>query len=481
MNKIYVLLIIIVSILVWTPILNQVPMGEGYYYFDRCQNQFLAPPDCPTTIWQYDNLARIIFQIMIPLFGDNIHYYMLAQLFIIILVYLTVYIMLLKITNNNFFALATTIVFLANYTGSFSMMATGNYQRFVQRVPNLIPIFASFYYLTKYYIENNYKPLLISLMLFTFGIYLAHHSVFMLPLFITFIFVKTIYAKISKLSILSSIAILSVFMLLSFLLTKNDHLTPDDGILSFVANTSQLFEKTSLQIANLIVPSEITRYIASHWPKAPLLYPFTIILNIFLIPISIAFLIPFLTKKKMTVQKQLLMSTIVALPLVCFLNLYSYGDGVPHPLKYFGEDRIYFIPSIYSSIIIGYFLSWLWKMKGNTFKILATVLLLATVLYNGYLINRDASVLYENSKKMETFISYVKSVTIDKNVKVAIIGPSHLLWPIYFTNLFYNTNENLVFALDSSKWNETNDKTKFDKMVLIDYVDKKIVEKKINE
>ena len=71
MKKISVLIIIIISLLIWKPILSQAPMGEGYYYFDKCQNQFMIQPDCKTSLWQYDNLARAIFQIFIPIFNNT--------------------------------------------------------------------------------------------------------------------------------------------------------------------------------------------------------------------------------------------------------------------------------------------------------------------------------------------------------------------------------------------------------------------------
>lgn len=472
MNKIYVLLIIIITLLVWRPILDLVPMGEGYYYFDSCQSQFLAPSHCLTTIWQYDNLARTIFQIIIPILGENIELYSLAQMVMMIFVYITFYVVLSTITKNKFFAFIVTLIFIANYTGSFSMMATGNYQRFVQRVPNLIPILISFYYLTKYFEKNILKNLGFSLALFVFGIFISHHSIFMIPLFISFIIIKT-----TKKSFLVNLTMIFFIGVSSIIITKSDHLKPTENIISFVKNTPQIVEKTYLQIPNLIVPTEFVRYFAKNWVNAPILFPFTKILNYTAIPIFLLLIVPLLTIKKKTNVTELYKASIITLPIVCFLNLYAYGDGAPHPLKSFGEDRIYFIASIFSSIILGTYVNFLWNSKNKLFKIASIGILLAIFFYNQRLIKTDMDKLRSNSLKMESFIEYVKLKTMDKNSKLTIIGPSHLMWPNQFTDYFYNTNENLEIILDSSNWNETIDKSDSKRIVLIDYKDDKVTER----
>lgn len=472
-------MIIIVSLVIWKPILNQVPMGEGYYYFDRCQNQFIAPSGCPTTIWQYDNLARISFQLMIPIFGDNIQLYMFTQLVVMTLVYLVLYLVLSKVTKNNFFAFSAVLIFLTSYTGSFSMMAIGNYQRFVQRVPNLIPLFVSFYYLTKYFDEKKLKNLLISLSIFIFSIFMSHHGIFVLPLFIIYITLKLVSEKINLKSLLINFVIILLFSVSTLLLTKTDQLAPKMGIIDYTLNTPQILEKTILQIPNLFIPTEIVRYIAKNWPIMPIPYPFTFVLKLFTIPLLLILLIPFFTVKKNTNLNILFKTSMIALPIVCFLNLYAYGDGAPHPLRDFGEDRIYFIASIYSSIVSGYFLAWLWNTRKKFLKTLSIILLTLSVVYNNYLINRDAIRLYDNSRKMESFVNYIKKETYDNKIKIAVVGPSHLLWPMQFVTLFYNTNNNLVFSLDSSDWKTSLEMSSFDKIRAIDYRDNKIIEEQI--
>lgn len=473
------MLLIIVSLLVWRPIFDQVPMGEGYYYFDRCQNKFVVPKDCPTTIWQYDNLARISFQAMIPVFKDNVHYYMFAQVGMMLILYITFYLVLSKVTKNPTLSFFTILIFLTNYTGSFSMMAIGNYQRFVQRVPNLIPILISFYFLTKYFDTKKFSDLAKSIVLYSLGFYLAHHSIFMLPLFAAYIFLKTVTQKINLKSVLTNLGCLAILAGLSVFLSSTDHFVPKQGIISFITTTPQIIEKTMLQIPNLLVPTEVAKLIAKNWPITPIPYPFSFVLKLFAIPLFLVLIISLFSVKNDTNAKIILKSAILALPVVCLLNLYSYGDGTPHPLRDFGEDRIYFIPSIYSSILLGYFINSLYNHKKIIIKLITVAILSVYIFYNSYLIQRDSKKLTQNSIKMKQFINYVKVITTDRNSKVMIIGPSHLLWPMQFVTLFYNTNNNLSFTLDSTNWNETISKSDYDKIKLVDYVDNKIIEKQI--
>jgi hypothetical protein len=451
------------------PVFGQVPMGEGYYYFDRCQNKFIVPADCPTTIWQYDNLARISFQAMIPLFKDNIHLYMFTQVFVSILLYIVMYLVLFKITKNSFFAFVSVLMFLSSHTGSFSMMAIGNYQRFVQRVPNLILVSTSFFLLNKFLENRKFKDLVYFCVSYLFSIYLAHHSLFMMPLFVVYIFFKKKrYIDIS----------LIIFIVISSLiLTKTDHFVPKGGIIEFIKNTPYIIDKTLLQIPNLIIPTELVRLIAKNWPIAPIPYPFTFILKLFLIPVLTLLVLPILFAKDKGNIKLLYLTVVISLPIVCFLNLYAYGDGAPHSLRDFGEDRIYFIPSIFSSIILGYYANLIWNNKNKLVKIFTILIITGNVLYNSYLIDRDANKLNETSQKMEMFINFVKNETEDRDIKLKIIGPSHLLWPMQFVTLFYNSNNNLVFALDSSSWDEIIKKQDFDRIEAIDYVEGKITRK----
>src|SRR5438270_430018 len=81
--------------------------------------------------------------------SSNIQDYLILELVIIAILYLSVYSVITLISKSKFIGISATIFFFANYVSSYYLLAEGNYQRFVQRVPNFIPAIFSFYYLFK--------------------------------------------------------------------------------------------------------------------------------------------------------------------------------------------------------------------------------------------------------------------------------------------------------------------------------------------
>ncbi len=464
MKRIYALLIIVVTLIVWKPIASQVPLGEGYYYFDHCQNTFVPRSDCPTTFWEYDNLARGVSQVEIFFFGDDIRLYMFAQLILMTLTYLALFFVLAKISNNDTFALFVTIFFATNFTGSYSMMAIGNYQRFLQRVPNLIPLFISFYFLDKYLNKNNIKDFIYSILLFGGSIFLAHHSVFMIPMFFVYL---AVFRVDGTRELFKRILICVSFFTLAILITKTDHLVPNGNLFNFIISNQYTVTKTALQLSNLLTPNGIVLWLAKNWPMGIIKFPYTSILMMLVYVYIPVLLIPFFVRGDKRINLIYKMA-VLTLPLVCLLNLYAYGGGVPDPLRNFGEDRIYFIPSIFGGIIYGYFAYSLFIVNRVT-KVITLVLLTTFVVYNNNMIFTNSQNLNSNSFKMSTFIQYVKRTTLNKSNKIAIIGPSHLLWPTTFLTNFYNQENNVVFYLDSENWLKETDGIDLDKIILVDY------------
>ena len=480
MKKISILLITIITLIIWRPIASQVPMGEGYYYFEKCQMQLTPSEDCASSLKQFDNLARISFKVMTGFFKDDLGMYMYSQIATMLLLYITFYLVLLKVTKNNAFALFTTIFFLSNHTGSFSMMATGNYQRFAQRVPNLIPMLISFSFFVKYMDKKRIVDLILFYLLFVGSLFLAHHGIFLLPLFIVYALVKTFSQKLTTKTIITPAMLILSIIVIAKIITGADHFVPKQNLFEFTTSTPHIFEKTVLQIPNLIIPSGITKFIATELVSPPLPYPFTNILRFWAIILAPLFLFTIYSLKNKSDIALLFRTAVFALPIVSLLNLYAYGDGTPDPLRNFGEDRIYFVSSIFSSLIVGTYSYLAWTGGKMISKIIVATILILYVTYNAILIGIGSNNIKPNSTKMETFITYTRANIANPNFKIAIIGPSHLLWPELFLSNFYNTNDNLLFILDSTDWLKSLDLNHWNKIVIVDYNDKepgKIIEK----
>lgn len=464
-------IIFTVEILLWHKILQQIPLGEGYYYFDYCQS-FFKNPGCSTTLWQYDNLARLLFQILIPFFRDNLSTYMVFQLFIMLLLYITFYFVIFKVSKSKSFGLFSSILFSANFVGSYSMMGTGNYQRFVQRVPNLIPLLISFLYLTKYLENKKIKELIISYTLFAISMFLAHHSTFLLPLFLIYPFAEIIFKKPRIKKFLKTVAISLPYVLLTAAITARDWHKPSMGVFEFLLSTDNLIKKVFYQIPTLLVPNDFMVHLAKHWPGQVILYPYSPIVGYLLIPVLTIVLLSFVRIYKNNIPlTKLYLTCASALPLMAFLNIYAY-NSTANPLKDFGEDRTYFIPSLAVAIIWAVWIKLLSPKNKSTAKIIYAIFAILFITYNINLIWKNMDDNQYKPSALNQFIKYSKTISPEFTNDSVIVAPSPLLWPANFINLFYG-NQKLIFVSFDEGWEEKIKPYKKDDVFILDYDYKK--------
>src|SRR5258708_5247624 len=82
-NWIFYLAITLITLFVWYKILNQTFLGEGYMYFNK--NLSLLSNFRLSAFTDYDNFAKIFFDITIPIFKDNLVLYQLSALIMVII------------------------------------------------------------------------------------------------------------------------------------------------------------------------------------------------------------------------------------------------------------------------------------------------------------------------------------------------------------------------------------------------------------
>src|SRR5437016_6128102 len=92
-------LLFAITFFVWGKILKQPFLGEGYFYFESWRS-FISPIIGMKVLWSYDNFARLFFELIIPIFRDNLFLYQLFALLTSALIYISLYWVLYKITNS---------------------------------------------------------------------------------------------------------------------------------------------------------------------------------------------------------------------------------------------------------------------------------------------------------------------------------------------------------------------------------------------
>lgn len=479
--------IIFLTILVWFKTLFQSPTGEGFYYFDHGQD-FISANGHISNLWGLDNFAKIMFDVLPIFFRDNLWLYFAFQLAVLILLNLTFFYFIKHFSKNTWISFSATIFFLSSYVGLFEMVGIGNYQRFAQRVPNLIPELLSFILLDKF-LEKGFsqkKLLFYSIALFSLSILMGHFSTFLLPLFMIYPVIKSIFNRQSTINIAVSCLVAVIYLGVNFMLVSQDPLKPDTNIVAFIQTQGilNLLQKIALQAGNIVIPPFIIEKVAAI--SSP--YRDTIIL--LTIPIASILCLGFFVVRKVLPKFTIVyLVSIVLIPILLFLNLYL-GKVDPEfnmrgyyyyftPTFFTNQidtiqvkgDRYYLVPMFFLAIIYATLIWSTLSLFIKSDRIKKTLLITITAIYYVYntsLIWHHLDNLQPISEIMKKYIAYNKSISNQFNSQTTVVSTRALIWPASFIRTFYG-NQDMQFVLFTGDW-ESEIKSRDRKNVfIIDY------------
>ncbi len=481
-NWLLIITITLLTTLTWHKLLNQAFLGEGYYYFDR-QQDFINQGGKLAETYHPDLFARALFDILPPIFGDQIFLYLAFQLFVMILLNITIFYFVKFFTKNNLIAFVATVIFLSSYMANFEMLGVGQYQRFAQRIPILIPLLLSFIQLAKYLETKKLIFYFLSISLFAVSVFFGHFATFLLPLFFIYPIIYQLFEKITIRNFLTAFSISFSFVFINYLIILQDHLKPNTSFGDFLISKGilPLIEDIILQLGNMVIPPFIIEKVAS------ISNPYTLTLIILTIPIIALFVlgIKFIDKKD-TRLKLIYLSSLVFIPSLLFLNLYlgkvNPGFNISGYHYYFTPpfyidqlhastvkgDRYYLVPYIFISILFSFLLWLIWK-KGLIGKIIILPILLFYFTYNLKLIWNNLDAIQPISNVMKNYIQFTKSNSSKFDNNTIIIAPRDLIWPSSFIRAFYGKPE-MQFYLINDNWKSL---TENKKVLIFDYDYKK--------
>ncbi len=439
-----ILSIIFLTFLAWHKVLNQVFQGEGYMYFDPAQ-QFIDWHGL-YGIWKYNNLARGLFDVFMPIFKDNIQSYQILMIVLMDGVYLSLYFVLEKITNSKIIAWATALFFALNYSASFTLLGIGNYQRFAERVPLFIPLVFSFYFLYLSFTKKSLLNYFLSLGLYSLAVFLGHFASLLLPLFFIFPFIELIDHKRSKKEIILRLLSAGLFVIVTSQIISHSDQPASSGLINFLLHEPNLIERTFYQIPMFMVPLDAFPLINKlffdphlHEPYTLLVHYATIIcLGIYLI----GFFLVFKNSRHLIV---LFLTSFIAMVLCMFL--YIYIDPRLNVLKNFGQDRYYFIPSLLAAISWAIILNSVSK-KIVISRILTFLAVSAFVIYNTNTIWSNIDKIQYQSVELKRFIDYTISLSPQFNDQTILVTPSYLQWALPIITEFHSPKGLTVVGTD---------------------------------
>lgn len=456
------LLIVSLTIFVWHKILSQMFLGEGYMYINP--NQYLLSGKGFPKLWGYDNFARLFFQFLSSLFRENIQAYQIAALIVAIILFLTFYIVISKITKDKFVGFTATVFLSVNYVALFEYLAAGNYQRFIQRFPNFIPIFISFFFLWKYLNKKRLIYLLASLSLYTLAVLMGHFSILLLPFLIIFTIVQMFNNKITIRTLSSRIIICLVFTFISFYLTRHSEQSPAYNILSFFSIEKGLFERVVLQIPMVTVPLNLMNSFGKLFPELTSFSNATLI--IFLIPCLILYFGgAILVVKRLPKLRSIYLTSLFSMFAVILLYIYVDPRLVVQA-GVLGQNRYYLPPSFFAVIMWAIILKCLLFKKRVLYLLMSFGIMSIFIYYNTIAIWKDIYAIQYQSEMFKRFISYVKDHPNGMDSNSIIVAPYYLMWPAPLISQYISPGTEI--SLSSEGW-EKNFWPQKNKVFVFDY------------
>lgn len=394
----FILLIATITAFVWKGVINQTIEGEGYYYF--------SSHTAPNFLLQFDNFPKFATFVIEKLFGGNVEPYMWVLFITIILVNISIYLFVKGITKSRAVAFLSALYAGVQYKSSFQLYARGHFQWFLQRVPEIFPVFASLFFLNKFVDNKKVKFYLLSFLFFALGLFMSHYSTFFIFFYPGFLITSAILKRKGLGDRLSLIALSLPFIIFNYLIVKfsslgNAVIRGGESFFVFLQTGFDIVHKVLYQLVAVTTPFAFLKFLAEKYK-----FTFQLLIPKLFIPVIAFYLLTFLYfwRKKIKYFNFLLGILIVLLGhlfLVVFIGRLNVYNEVE-------EGRYYFLPGIYIGIIISTLAYYLFiHNKRGILKILGIAIVAALmtmkVVTNYKFINKkmtDRQPYYTSNKLM---------------------------------------------------------------------------------
>lgn len=428
--------LIIVS---WHKIIFTTFTGEGYYYFP---NGFFSQGF--PNYFNYDEGARLLFDIFKVTFRDNIFFYHLFLLIILVILGFVFYFMVHKLTNNKSIALLSTILFTINGWSLLEFLGMGAYQEFAQRLVWFPLLFVSFIFFIKYFKTKKNRHLVYSITIYTLSLYLAEFSVFFLPFYLTYIISFYVFKrKFGRQDLIKFFLILAYIIVTVIIM----YLDKTVGRVGFIQGNFIvfLFEKRVeiidlilRQLVILTIPSQIIHALLNNTHQAVYFQKMRLFLYAPVLLLYLGSL--WLVLKKSKNLRTIALSSLIFIPIVFTLNIFVREE---YMLVYEDGSRYMFVPSIGFSIFWGIFIYTF--CRRNLLLKIGSVFLLSWILINMEVISAGIERYESRFNGTKISLEYIKSISPQFSDDSIVIIPSVLgdYGPDY-VKYFYAKRNNFV-------------------------------------
>ncbi len=184
---ILIILLLFLPLFTWRHLPTLQFQGEGFYYFTR-MDQTLSIKSVIGPLQEYrkhyEAFAISFFNLVGPIFKDQVDLYMWFMFIVMLLIDFTFYILVRVVTGGKLTAAVAFILFSLSFIGTYDMYSSGGYQYFIQRGILLLPLFISFIFLYKYIKSKKIGFFIIALALYLMSIIMGFYGTWFLAPFI---------------------------------------------------------------------------------------------------------------------------------------------------------------------------------------------------------------------------------------------------------------------------------------------------------
>lgn len=409
-------IIFVLILLAWHKIFFQTPMGEGFFYFSHG----LAEINFPSV--RYDTGARMACDIFKFFFQDNLQFFQVFIVMIILLSSALFYWLIYETTNNKIISLIASIIFGVNFIGNYEMFAIGNYQFVVQRPLWFLLLFPSFTFFVKYVKQKKEKFFIISLFLYTLSIYFAQFSIFFLPIFFTYYIGYLLDKKGSfkRFLILGLRVFLYFFITFIILHTDTHSFAKNNSFFAFLTGSQNMIINQFLrQLSALIIPEQIMHLIAL---KKGI--PLNSIYNFFYLPSLFLYIsLGIYLFKKERKFRALVVALFLFIPIVSILNSFMRADLIA---SIESGSRYLYVSMVAVSIIWAILFYSFFSSTKVLIKIIA-IFFVILFIYNQIIeIWNEMNVDFYKYKAVKISLNYIKRLSPEITNDAFVVVPSML-------------------------------------------------------
>lgn len=385
-------LVILLTLFIWHRLLGQALLGEGPYYFSEPWNTEIFRHGYFPIFDRYDVQTLLFFRLVGDVAKMNMGFYMGFLLLGITLVNCGLYLWVREVTKSTVAGVISSALFIANFIGSFQIIAIGVYPYFIQRVPQFALAFASLVLLSKFLNTKKVKYYVFSLLLIAIGMFLAHYTLLIFPVFLLYVGAYCLFeGSFSIKRCVQGFAYMLPFMALGYFVYYLESgkgtgeftqlIFEEPGIASKVLSklTIMTFPRETILFISKALSGWVTGGVESYIESIAALS--SLVGALYLAVASYIFV-------KYKKYRTFLFTVFLSIPVSLIMALYLRVSI----LNETGSNRYLYVPSMFVSAFWGLAFYILMKKK-TIFKILIPVLLIFYVLFERNLIlqNFDAT------------------------------------------------------------------------------------------